>query len=119
MPLTFSSNVGCNPVGVMNEDEKCCVVGWWRDGKEKSVAEGLVCSPITVRNPPRDSSSGSVGFETERTPTSRRDLVFCFWRSRSQLREGKKAVSVTAWEMVSKSISSDAAVFRRSILETQ
>lgn len=63
--------------------------GWWREGKEKRVGpdkgvnigemdDGVVCgallgllsSPRIVRKPPRDSSSGSVGFSFARTPIS-------------------------------------------------
>lgn len=75
IPEIFSSSEGCKPVGWMNEELNFWwVAGWWREGKEKRVAEGLVCSPSTVRKPPRESSSSSVDGETERMPISRREV---------------------------------------------
>ena len=105
----FSSKVGCRPVGCKKPDTKVWEMGkgWCRAGKEKSVGEGLVFSPRTVRNPPRESSSTSFGFSTERMPTSIRDSgrEEGLERERGWVEGGKKAVSVRAWEMVSKSIS--------------
>lgn len=46
---------------------------WWRAGKEKSVGEGLVSEPRTVRKPARESSSLSTGFSLERIPISNRE----------------------------------------------
>lgn len=69
-------------------------------------------SPITVRNPPRESSSGSLGGATERIPTSKRCFLVVV-RSRSQVWEGQNAVMVRAWEMVSKSMSTEDAELRR------
>ena len=46
--------------------EKCKSLG---KGDGKWVL-GLVSSPMTVRKPPRESCSGSVGFSFARTPTS-------------------------------------------------
>lgn len=69
-------------------------------------------SPITVRKPPRESSSGSLGGATERIPTSRRCFLVVV-RDRSQVLEGQNAVMVKAWEMVSKSMSIEDADLRR------
>jgi hypothetical protein len=82
------------------------------------VGEGLVSSPTTVRNPPRESCSGSCGGETERTPTSRRDEASCFDICISWNLEGKKAVRTRAWEIVSKSKSRVAACLRAETRET-
>jgi hypothetical protein len=65
----------------------------------------VVSSPTTVRNPPRESCSGSCGCSTDRTPTSRRDEGSCFDTCISWDLEGKKAVRTRAWEIVSKSRS--------------
>lgn len=46
---------------------------WWRAGKEKSVGEGLVSVPRTIRKPARESSSLSTGFSLDRIPISRRE----------------------------------------------
>ena len=89
-------------MGSLKEEVKVCEVGWCREGKEKSVGDGLVSSPITARKPPRLSSSASRAFSIERMPTSSREdpgVVFVrdiFWGCR-----GEKVVSVRAWDMVS------------------
>jgi hypothetical protein len=82
------------------------------------VGEGLVSSPTTVRNPPRESCSGPCGGETERTPTSRRDEGSCFDICISWNLEGKKAVRTRAWEIVSKSKSRVDACLRAETRET-
>lgn len=100
--VTFIWSVGCRPVGSLKVEVKVWEVGWCREGKEKSVGEGLVSSPTTVRKPPRLSSSGSSGFSMERMPTSSREEagerfvseMFCG-------PGGKKELSVRAWDMVS------------------
>lgn len=105
----FNSSVGCRPVGCTKPDTKVWErgKGWCRAGKEKSVGEGLVFSPRTVRKPPRESSSTSLGFSTESMPTSMRESrrEEGLERERDCVDGGKKALSVRAWEMVSKSIS--------------
>jgi hypothetical protein len=100
-----SRRVGWRPVGWMKVQLNCSEKGWCRAGNEKSVGEGLVSSPTTVRNPPRESCSGSCGGETERIPTSRRDEGSCFEICIPWSLEGKKAVKTRAWEIVSKSRS--------------
>jgi hypothetical protein len=77
-----------------------------------------VSSPTTVKNPPRESCSGSCGGETERTPTSRRDEGSCFDICISWNLEGKKAVRTRAWEIVSKSRSRVDAWLRAETWET-
>lgn len=81
----------------MNDEE----TGWCRAGNENRVGEGLVSSPTTVRKPPRESSSGSWGEETERTPTSRRASGVLLLRDRERGEGRQKAVRVRAWEIVS------------------
>lgn len=77
-----NSSVGCKPAGRRNEEENVSWEGWCRAGKENSVGEGFVSSPTTVRNPPSESSSGSLGDSTERMPTSRRSFALVFTRCR-------------------------------------
>lgn len=114
----FNSRVGCRPVGRTKPDTKVCErgKGWCRAGKENSVGEGLVFSPRTVRKPPSESSSTSLGFSTERMPISMRESGRDegLERERDWVEGGKKAVSVRAWEMVSKSISRVEAERRAS-----
>lgn len=96
--LILSWRVGWRPVGRMKVDVKNSEVVWWRDGKEKRDGEGLVSSPITVKNPPRLNSSTSSGFSWFRIPTSRREgeLVFGLLIERDCVVEGKNAASVKA-----------------------
>lgn len=93
----------------MKEAKKDSAVGWCRAGKENRVGDGLVSSPTTVRNPPRDNSSGSLGDSTDRTPTSSRSFGVVFERSRPQIWGGQYAVRVRAWDIVSKSMSMEDA----------
>lgn len=111
LPLTLNSRLGCSPVGKTNFDEKMFEEGWCRDGKENSVGEGLVFSPITVKNPARLISSVSKACSWLRIPTSSREGegVFGFEIERGEVVEGKKAESVKAWEIVSKDMSRLAA----------
>jgi hypothetical protein len=80
LELIPSSKVGCRPVGKRKEAENVDSDGWCRAAKEKRVGEGFVSSPTTVKNPPKESSSGSLGDSTERTPTSRRLFGVVFLR---------------------------------------
>jgi hypothetical protein len=66
-----------------------------------------------VRKPPRLNSSGSSGFSIERMPASSleepgEELV----REMDCVVGGKEAISVRAWEIVSKFRSTYEAVFR-------
>ena len=72
--LICSWRLGWRPVGLRNVAEKDEDREWWRAGKAKSVGEGLVSSPMTVRKPARLSSSSSMGFSLERMPTSSRSF---------------------------------------------
>lgn len=105
-------SVGWRPVGCRKEVLKVEGNGWWRAGKEKRVGVGWVSWPRMVRKPPRESSSGSWGGWMERMPSSRR-LDGVVVREGDHRREGQKAVSVRACEMVSKSMSREEAVERR------
>lgn len=66
--------VGWRPVGSMNAVRyvvpESCGERWCREGKEKRVGFNWVLSPMVVRKPPRESSSGSVAFSLARTPIS-------------------------------------------------
>jgi hypothetical protein len=110
LSLMESWSVGCRPVGCRKVDVKVEWIGWCRAGNEKSVGEGLVSSPTTVRKPPRESSSGSFGDSTDRMPTSRRSLGVWLESWRDCDCGGQNAVIVRAWEIVSKSMSTDDAV---------
>jgi hypothetical protein len=70
LALIESERVGCKPVGRRKCEVKVSEEGWCRAGKEKSVGEGLVFSPRTVKKPPNESSSGCIAFSTESIPTS-------------------------------------------------
>jgi len=76
---------------------------WCRDGKEKSVGDGFVSSPITVRNPAKLNSSGSLAFwgSSDNIPTSKREEPGGLERFRAWVVDGKKVVIVRAWERVS------------------
>ena len=100
--LMFNSSVGWRPVGSLKNDVKVWDVGWCREGKEKSVGDGLLSSPITARKPPRLSSSASSAFSIERMPTSSREEPgVVFVREMFCGCGGEKVVSVRAWDMVS------------------
>jgi len=100
--LMLSCSVGWRPVGSLKDEVKVCEVGWCREGKEKSVGDGLVSSPITARKPPRLSSSASRAFSMERMPTSsREDPGVRFVREMFCGCGDEKVVSVRVWDMVS------------------
>lgn len=99
--LISSSKVGCRPVGKRKEAENVDPDGWCRAGKEKRVGEGFVSSPTTVKNPPKETSSGCFVASTERMPTSRRPFGAVFLRLSPCVWEGQKEVRVRARDVVS------------------
>lgn len=110
LALMSSSTVGWRPVGRRKCEEKVSESGWCRAGKEKSVGDGLVSSPTTVKKPPRESSSSRNAFSTDSIPTSSLELPGAWLsRCRSWVVGGKKALKTKAWEMVSKLMSREEA----------
>lgn len=101
LELIPSSSVGCRPVGKRKEAENVDSDEWCRAAKENRVGEGFVSSPTTVKNPPTESSSGSLADSAERTPTSRRLFGVVFLRVSACVWDGQKADRVRARDVAS------------------